>query len=149
MKRRLALAAIAAITVTACTPLQIAAFHASTPEVQQQWLADLAHANAVQQWGEAVNANAAAASRGDCYSALSYFSGSHSTARRVIHRESRNNPAAQNTSSSAAGCWQLLAIHDWRYAAVGCSATQKYQAVCNTKAADHLYRAAGWSPWGF
>ena len=83
----------------------------------------------------------------DCYGALGHFSGNHDDARRIIHRESRNNPAAQNSRSSAAGCFQLLKMHSWRFDAVGCSWAQRYDAVCNTKAADHLYRQAGWSPW--
>lgn len=96
---------------------------------------------------QAAQRRARAARSSDCYGALHHFSGDHATARRVIHRESRNNPRAANPSSSARGCFQLLAMHDWRYYEVGCTPSQKLQAVCNVKAADHLYRAAGWSPW--
>ena len=102
------------------------------------------------RWLDAVQANqrAAAASSGDCYSALHHFSGDHNRARKIIWRESRNNPAAANSRSSARGCFQLLqSLHSHRYTAVGCSPSQWSNAVCNVKAADHLYRQAGWSPW--
>lgn len=68
-------------------------------------------------------------------------------AEGIIRRESGNDPGADNPTSSAAGCWQMLSMHDWRYGAVGCSAAQKYEALCNNKAAYHLYAAAGTSPW--
>jgi hypothetical protein len=86
----------------------------------------------------------------DCYSAMEQVWPSHlwSWGRTVIHRESRNNPSAQNPSSSAAGCWQMLKMHDHRYYSVGCTPADKYDALCNTKAAWHLYQAAGGpSPW--
>ncbi|MCP4435282.1 MAG: hypothetical protein GY812_07270 [Actinomycetia bacterium] len=83
----------------------------------------------------------------DCYSALVHFSGDEETARAIVWRESRNQPDAQNARSSAAGCFQIVRVHDWRFDAVGCSWQQRYEAVCNTKAADHLYRAESWEPW--
>ena len=83
----------------------------------------------------------------DCLGALPHFSGDHENARYVIWRESRNDPMAQNERSTAAGCYQLLAGHAWRFEEVGCSWVQRYEPVCNTKAADHLYREAGWEPW--
>ena len=124
---------VAGIFLMACTPTEIAAFKTLSPTDQQKVLDSLS--------------SRAPASSGDCYGALGHFSGDHGMARKVIHRESRNNPAAQNRSSSAAGCFQLLSMHSWRFDAVGCSWAQRYDAVCNTKAANHLYRAAGWSPW--
>ena len=83
----------------------------------------------------------------DCIGALPYFSGDHENARYVIWRESRNDPTAQNERSTAAGCYQLLVKHSWRFDEVGCSWAQRYEPVCNTKAADHLYREAGGEPW--
>ncbi len=83
----------------------------------------------------------------DCLGALPHFSGDHDDARYVIWRESRNDPTAQNERSTAAGCYQLLVKHSWRFDEVGCSWAQRYEPVCNTKAADHLYREAGWEPW--
>lgn len=85
----------------------------------------------------------------DCISAMKqvFPSSTWSWGERIIMRESRNNPSAQNSVSSAAGCWQLLSMHNHRYYAVGCSPAQKYDALCNNKAAYHLYQAAGSSPW--
>jgi hypothetical protein len=86
----------------------------------------------------------------DCYSAMEQVWPAHlwEWGRKVIWRESRNIPTAQNPSSSAAGCWQMLKMHDHRYYAVGCTPADKYDALCNSKAAWHLYRAAGGpSPW--
>lgn len=85
----------------------------------------------------------------DCIGAMQrvFPPSAHSWGRAIIMRESRNQPTAQNRSSSAAGCWQLLRMHDHRYYSVGCTPAQKYDALCNTKAAFTLYRDAGTSPW--
>jgi hypothetical protein len=85
----------------------------------------------------------------DCISAMHqvFPASAWSWGQGIIMRESHNQPSAQNPSSSAAGCWQLLAMHDHRYYAVGCTPAQKYDALCNNKAAYHLYQAAGTSPW--
>jgi hypothetical protein len=84
----------------------------------------------------------------DCYSALNYFPGDQATARRVIWRESRNTPTAQNSSSSAKGCWQIMqSIHASKYYAVGCTPSDWSDPVCNTKVAALLYQQVGWSPW--
>lgn len=115
-----------------CTPAQVAWFrHEATPAQQRAVVAALS----------------AQRPSTDCYGALHHFPGDRATARQIIHRESRNNPRAQNPRSTAAGCFQLLRMHAWRFDAVGCSWAQRYQPVCNVKAAAHLYRAAGWSPW--
>jgi len=117
-----------------CTPEQQALWDSLTPEQQSAVLADAA----------------AKAAPTDCYGALHHFPGDRATARQIIHRESRNNPAAANTSSTARGCWQLLmSLHSWRFTAVGCSPSEWSDPVCNTKAAAHLYNAAGWSPWRY
>ncbi|MGI9577184.1 MAG: transglycosylase SLT domain-containing protein, partial [Microthrixaceae bacterium] len=81
----------------------------------------------------------------DCYGALGYFSGDRENARYVIWRESRNDPSAQNPRSTAAGCFQLIERHAWRFDEVGCSWSRRYEPVCNTLAADHLFREAGWA----
>lgn len=85
----------------------------------------------------------------DCISAMHqvFPTSAWSWGEGIIMRESHNTPSAQNPSSSAAGCWQLLAMHDHRYYSVGCTPAQKYDALCNNKAAYHLYQAAGTSPW--
>gem|GEM_PF-5292867 len=117
-----------------CTPNEVAAFGTLSPADQQRVL----------------DALAAEQRPTDCYGALHHFPGDRATARRIIHRESRNQPAAANPSSSARGCWQLIhSLHSWRYSAVGCSPSQWADPVCSTKAAAHLYRQAGWTPWGY
>lgn len=73
----------------------------------------------------------------------------HSWAMGIMKRESRFDHSAQNSKSTAAGCFQLLAIHSWRYNAVGCSWSERYNAHCNVKAAYHLYKEAGTQPWNF
>lgn len=85
----------------------------------------------------------------DCISAMRQIfpASAHAWGHKVIMRESGNNPSAQNPSSTAAGCWQMLRMHDHRYYSVGCTPAQKYDALCNTKAAYTLYQAAGTRPW--
>lgn len=68
----------------------------------------------------------------------------HGWAEGIIHRESRGNASAQNSRSSAAGCFQLIhSLHAHRYAP-GCS---RYHARCNVEAAHDLYLEAGKAPW--
>lgn len=85
----------------------------------------------------------------DCYGAMRQIwpAHLHGWATGIIRRESGGQATAQNSSSSAAGCWQMLAMHNWRYYEVGCTPAQRYQAWCNNLAAYHLYRHAGTSPW--
>jgi len=85
----------------------------------------------------------------DCYSAIDqvFPASAQSWAKSIVTRESRNTPTAQNARSTAAGCFQLLAMHNFRYYEVGCTPYDKYDALCNTKAAYHLYQQAGTSPW--
>jgi hypothetical protein len=117
---------------TACTSLEIETFKSLSPDQQ------VAVIKAIQrQQGSR-----------DCYEAIDkHWRGDVGWARRVMWRESRNDPGAQNRSSTAAGCFQLLRMHDWRYFQVGCSPSDKYNADCNTKAAWHLFAQAGASPW--
>lgn len=127
------LAALIALALTACTPTQVHWFtHQATPH---QRAAVVDH---LQQRPT------------DCYSALGpagWPASDQPRMRRIIWRESRNQPTARNPRSSAAGCAQLLAMHDWRYREVGCTPAQKLDAVCNLRAARHLFLAAGWQPW--
>lgn len=139
------LAAILAVIITACTPEQLAAFHASTPEVQAQWAANVLEANRIREWGEAVNANNAHSST-DCYAEMRrHFPASqHAKAAAVINRESRGNAAAKNSRSSASGCFQMLAsLHAHRLPAGG----SFFNAHDNTVAALNLWQQSGWSPW--
>jgi hypothetical protein len=73
--------------------------------------------------------------------------GSRQWAHNVVDRESGGDPGAQNPGSTAAGCFQLLRMHSWRFDATGTSWAQRYDPVANTLAALHLYHEAGTRPW--
>ena len=118
-----------------CTPEQVAHFN-SLPVAEQN--AVIAQIQAAQ----------AASTSSDCYQAIDkHWPGDKARARSIVWRESRNQPAAANSRSSARGCFQMLSMHNHRYTAVGCSPAQWSNADCNVRAAAHLYRQAGWSPW--
>ena len=112
---------------------------------QTAFYVGIARAEQERRFYEGVHASRSS----DCYGAMrQVFPASvHGWAEGIIRRESGGSPGAQNPSSSAAGCWQMLAMHDWRYYEVGCTPSQKYQAYCNNRAAHHLYSQAGTSPW--
>ena len=136
--RRLALLLIAVLGLAglgASTPEQVALFQSLSPEDQGKVVAELQRQQATRPV--------------DCYTAMErvFPASTWGWMRGIIHRESRNNPAAQNPSSGAAGCAQLLRLHAHHFDAVGCSWAQRYDAHCNMRAAYHLYREAGTSPW--
>lgn len=87
----------------------------------------------------------------NCHQAVDALwpSGSRQWAHNVVDRESGGDATAQNPRSSAAGCFQLLRMHSWRFDATGTSWAQRYDPVANTLAALHLYNEAGTRPWGF
>lgn len=124
------------IGLTACSPEQIAAFNRLSPEGKAAVAAHYRQQNQAPI---------------DCNQAIDrYFSGDKNRMKQIVWRESRNQPTAANPRSSARGCAQLLIrTHGHRFTAVGCSPDQWGNAACNIKAADHLYRQAGWSPWNF
>ena len=141
-RTRFILAVLAALTVTACTPAQQAAWKAMSPQERENYVAHIEGRPPYEtaDMGESV----------DCYSALDrhWPASSRSWARGIIWRESRNQPAAANPSSTARGCGQLLlSLHGWRFTAVGCSPAQWADPDCNVRAMLHLYREAGTSPW--
>ena len=87
---------------------------------------------------------------GDCYAEMREVFPAHAWARMsaIIDRESGGNPAAQNPSSSAAGCTQLLRLHSPRFSKLGYSwERDRYSAAANIRVAHDLWLAAGWSPW--
>ena len=162
--RRLLLAVlipIIAIIGTACDPndpAQVRAFYELNPDVPAEELtagtmneAQRAVVKALQDRQTAFYLGIIASRQrpADCISAMKQVwpSSTWGWAEGIIRRESGNQPGAQNPSSTAAGCWQMLRMHDHRYATVGCSPAQKYDALCNNKAAYTLYQAAGTSPW--
>ncbi len=137
--RRAALLLIAVLGLAglgACTPEQVALFQSLSPEDQGRVVAELQRQQAERPR--------------DCYTAMEqvFPAYAHGWARGIIHRESRNNPSAQNRSSTAAGCFQLLSsLHAGRYTAAGCHVSQWADPVCNTRAAYELFKVAGTSPW--
>lgn len=139
-KHRLKLIAVLLGTffLAACTPAQIAWFTNDATPAQQQ-----AVIKALQ------SQNQKATYSGDCYSAIDrYWPGDKGWARKIVRRESGNNPSARNPRSSAKGCFQLMhSYHAGRYKRVGCSPSQWSNAGCNVRAAWTLYQEAGKSPW--
>lgn len=121
-------------TLSACLPQQHPIWATLTPQQQQGVLAHEASKVASK----------------DCYTAISkhWPANLHAWGRSIVWRESRNTPSAANRSSTARGCWQMLmSLHAKRFYAVGCTPAQWANPDCNSKAAYHLYKAAGKSPW--
>jgi hypothetical protein len=135
--------------ISSCTPEQVAIFRTLSPEDQAKVVQALQDQQAMQRHAFFVGVHASQQDSGDCFVEMRkvFPASAWNWATSIINRESRGIPTAQNPSSSAAGCWQMLAMHDHRYYAVGCVPSQKYQARCNNRAAYHLYQAAGTSPW--
>lgn len=136
--RRIALivTSILLIGLAACTPAQVELFHSLAPEDQAKVVSELQRQQAERPR--------------DCYSAMERVFPSHAHGRMaaIIHRESRNNPRAQNPSSSAAGCTQTLSLHAPRYRKLGYTwEHDRYDAYANLRVAHDLWLEAGWSPW--
>ena len=128
--RRVAVIALLAFAA-ACTPEQIAVFQQLTPD-QQTAVIDGLRPPA------------------DCHSAIrrTWPPHLHGWADKIVRRESGNNPAAANRSSSARGCFQLMmSYHAWRLTAVGCSPDRWADPWCNAAAAWTLYAEQGPGPW--
>jgi hypothetical protein len=66
---------------------------------------------------------------------------------RIAMCESNGNPGAQNNSSSAAGLFQLLSLHAWRFEAHGWSWADRYNGARNAVVAHDLWTESGWAPW--
>lgn len=91
----------------------------------------------------------ASARTGGCHDAVNFLwpQGSRAWAHKIVHRESRGNPRAQNRRSTAAGCFQMLKIHQGRFARLGFSWADRYNPIINTYVAMDLYREQGARPW--
>lgn len=132
----LLLTTVLLVGLAACTPAQVELFHSLTPEDQGRVVAELQRQRAERPL--------------DCYTAMEqvFPPSAWAWGRSIIHRESRNNPSAQNRSSTAAGCWQTLSLHRGRYSRLGYSwERDRYNALANTRVAYDLYLEAGTSPW--
>lgn len=131
MKRTFAplVIALCVFVGASCTPEEIALFQSLTPEQQTAVIETL--------WPSQ-----------DCNTAIDrWWPGDKAWAKRIVYRESRNTPTARN-ASGASGCFQMmLPLHARRFVEVGCSPGQWTDPACNTRAAWHLYREVGPSPW--
>jgi hypothetical protein len=126
---------VLATALTACTPTQIEVFKSLDPTTQQTVIQQIRTQNQTRSV--------------DCYQAIDkhWPATSQSWARSIVWRESRNNPTAQNRSSSAAGCFQMLSLHQKRFNKLGFSWSQRYNPDVNVLVAYDLYKEAGTSPW--
>lgn len=136
------LAVILALPLAGCLPAEVHAVLAAHGQVVDQ-------PTAVRIARDVTAARTRPAAPLSCREAIMRLwpSGSRSWALTVARRESGGNPRAQNRSSSAAGCFQMLQIHRTRFAKVGCSWARRYEAPCNVLAALDLYREQGARPW--
>ncbi len=140
MARSLVVALVLAGTTAACTPHQVSTYMIA--KTSGDPAAAAAADRAVADWHNRRSA--------DCYEAIDrhWPAASRAWARGIVWRESRNNPAAANTRSTARGCWQLLlGTHGRRFAKLGFSTAQWADPDVNTLVALDLYREAGTSPW--
>lgn len=134
----IAILLVASLLQIACTPEQIEYYLTeASPEVR-----------------EAVDRHLQERARTplDCNQALDkhWPADSRAWARKVVWRESRNDPSAQNRRSTAAGCMQLLRVHSPRFARLGYSwERDRYDPEANILVGLSLYREAGARPWNF
>lgn len=93
--------------------------------------------------------DASAMPTGGCHDAVNFLwpENSRAWAHRVVHRESRGNPRAQNRRSTAAGCFQMLRLHSARYQRLGFTWADRYNPMVNVWVALDLYREQGPRPW--
>ena len=98
----------------------------------------------------AVPHHAGATRTGGCHDAVNFLwpASSRAWAHKIVHRESRGNPRAQNRRSSAAGCFQMLKIHAGRYRKLGFSWADRYNPAVNLLVALDLFNEQGTRPWG-
>jgi hypothetical protein len=128
--RTIILTVLMTAIAAACTPEQIALFK-SLPADQQQAVIDYLYPPA------------------GCVEAMKrvWPQSEWAWGERIMWRESNHQPTAYNRSG-ASGCWQMmLPLHNRRFTAVGCSPSQWSDPLCNNRAAYHLFREAGRTPW--
>jgi Transglycosylase SLT domain len=129
MKRAILLSFVALI-LSACTPEQIAWWQNLDPV--QRYVLTVHDVQPMTCDGQ-VDAIWPASSRG--------------WAHRIVYRESRGIATAQNRRSSAAGCFQLLSMHAFRFQRHGYTWADRYNPRANVLAALDLFTEAGTRPW--
>lgn len=122
-----------AAVIVAALALPVATAASCTPEQEA----------AVRAWLDE------SAATSTCHGAIDRLwpAGSRAWAHRIVERESHGIATAQNRTSTAAGCFQLLRLHAHRFTATGSSWAMRYDARANTLAALNLYRECGTGPW--
>ena len=75
-----------------------------------------------------------------------HFPGEVSKACSVMMCESRGNPQAENSSSSASGLWQFLSS-TWESTTGTPAPASQYSAETQTAAAAKLRNSSGWAAW--
>ena len=132
--KKLTICAVCALATCACTPGQVA---------------DVASALGVDIGPETATLVAFHVEHpADCNAAIAQVwpQRLQAWARRIVWRESRNQPAAKNRRSSASGCFQLLKMHADLFTN-GCTWESRFDPLCNTRAARALYQGSGSNPW--
>ena len=133
--KRITVCAVCALATCACTPGQVA---------------DVASALGVDIGPETATLVAFHVEHpADCNAAIAQVwpQRLQAWARRIVWRESRNQPTAKNKRSSASGCFQLLKMHADMYVITGSSWAARFDPLANTRAAWALYQADGAAPW--
>lgn len=126
-------AVLAFLAISACTPNEIAIWNSLSPNQQGGVLQSIRDRNH---------------SSTDCYGEMRrhFPAHAHAAMSNIITRESGGNAGAKNPSSSASGCFQMMAsIHRGRLPAGG----SFFNAHDNTIAALSLWQSQGLSPWRF
>ena len=73
---------------------------------------------------------------------------SRAWAHRVVWRESRGDPRADNPRSGTSGCAQLSPVHARRFTKLGYSwKKDRFDPVANIRVAFDLYEEQGTRPW--
>lgn len=135
MRRLVAVVALVLLAV-GCSAQQVATFQTLTPAQQASVAAGLYRPDETGLY----------VPPGDCHAAVDALwpAASRAWAHRIVQRESRGIATAQNPTSSAAGCFQLLRLHAWR---IPGGWANRYNATANIRGALSLYREAGTRPW--
>ena len=142
--RRIA-ALLAVVTLTACTPTQLSLYWAAQAQGGEvAAAADVAAQEYLDTKAE-VTAGRPCAQWYDTAIEAGWQPEQWPTTSRVMWGESRCNPNAQNSSSSAAGLMQEL--HMWLDDCGGTSRSDFYDPAFNLRCALHILNVSSWQAW--